>query len=89
MNETELLIAVGIWLLCGIGAYVITAQKGRDDAGSAGLMGFVLGPIGLVMAAAAKAPNVGTTDRICAHCGKTVAQDRKRLCNHCGEPFAV
>ena len=89
MDNTTLLIAAGIWLICGIGAYLITAQKGRDDAGSAGVMGFVLGPIGLVMAATAKPPRPAQKDRICPHCGQTVAADRNRLCNHCGEPFAV
>lgn len=87
MTDTTLLIAAGIWILCGIGAYLITAQKGRDDAGSAGVMGVLLGPIGLVMAATAKPPQGPAVT--CAHCGKTVAQDRARLCNHCGQPFAI
>ncbi len=26
-------------------------------------------------------------DRVCVHCGKVVAPDRKRFCNHCGLPF--
>lgn len=86
MDTTQLTIAAGIWLVCGIGAYLITAQKGRDDAGSAGIMGVLLGPIGLVMAATAKAPSGPPV--VCAHCGKTVARDRERLCNHCGQPFA-
>lgn len=89
MNETTWLVAFGIWIVCGIGAYLITAQKGRDDAGSAGFMGFLLGPVGLVMAAMAKPPAVGRTGRVCVHCGKTVAADRERPCNHCGEPFAA
>ena len=28
-------------------------------------------------------------DRICVHCGKTVASGRTRLCDHCGLPFAA
>lgn len=88
MTETTWLIAFAIWLVCGVGAYLIVAQKGRDDAGSAGLMGFLLGPIGLVWAAASKPPLKGTVGRVCVHCGKTVATDRQRLCNHCGLPFA-
>ena len=86
MNEW--LIVIVLWVVCGVGAYLITAQKGRDDAGSAGVMGFVLGPIGLVMAATAKPPREGTVGRICVHCGKVVASDRERLCNNCGEAFA-
>lgn len=89
MNETTLLVLLGIWIVCGIGAYLITAQKGRDDAGSAGMMGFLLGPIGLVLAATAKPPAAGTVGRRCVHCGKVVAADRERLCNNCGEPFAA
>jgi hypothetical protein len=88
MDETTLLIAGAIWLICGIGAYLIVAQKGRDDAGSAGIMGFLMGPIGLVWAAMSSAPKPGTTGRVCVHCGKTVAADRERLCNHCGLAFA-
>ncbi len=85
MDDTTLLIALTLWVVCGIGAYLITAQKGRDDAGSAGIMGFVLGPIGLVIAAAAKAP---TGPRTCKNCGATVAQDRTVLCQSCGQRFA-
>lgn len=84
----ELWIVVIVWLVCGIGAYLITAQKGRDDAGSAGVMAFVLGPIGLVMAATAKTPSADHAGRVCVRCGKVVAQDRERLCNHCGDAFA-
>lgn len=89
MNDNTLLIAAGIWLICGVGAYLITAQKGRDDAGSAGVMGFLLGPIGLVMAAFAKPPRADAVGRVCVHCGKVVATDRDRLCNHCGQLFAA
>jgi hypothetical protein len=89
MDQTILLVAVGIWLICGIGAYLITAQKGRDDAGSAGIMGFLLGPFGLIMAAMASPPKPGAVGRICVHCGKVVAADRERLCNHCGELFGA
>lgn len=88
MTEETVLIVIAIWLICGIGAYLITTQKGRDDAGSAGVMGFVLGPIGLVIAVAAKPPRSDMVGRTCVHCGKTVASDRERLCNHCGLPFA-
>lgn len=87
MDQT-LLIVVAVWLVCGIGAFLITAQKGRDDSGSAGIMGFLLGPIGLVMAAMSGTPKPEMVGRVCVHCGKVVATDRERLCNHCGLPFA-
>lgn len=87
--DSTVLIVLTLWIVCGIGAYVITAQKGRDDAGSAGIMAFLFGPLGLVMAAMAGTPKAGTTGRVCVNCGKTVAQDRERLCNHCGLPFAT
>lgn len=80
-------IVVALWVICGIAAFLITMQKGRDDAMSAGVMGFVLGPIGLVMAATSRSPDVTHVGRVCVHCGKVVAQDRERLCDHCGEPF--
>lgn len=89
MDSTTWLAALAVWLICGVGAYLITAQKGRDDAGSAGVMGFLLGPIGLVMAATASPPKPGTTGRVCVHCGKTVAADREQRCNHCGELFGA
>jgi len=84
----EVYAVLAVWLICGIGAYLITAQKGRDDAGSAGVVGFLLGPIGLIGAAMAKPGVVARQGRVCVNCGKIVAQDRERLCNHCGEPFA-
>jgi hypothetical protein len=84
----EPLVPLAIWFAFGAAAYLVTAQKGRDDAGSAGVIGFLLGPIGLVMAIMAKPASAERTGRVCANCGKTVAQDRDRLCNHCGEPFA-
>lgn len=89
MDQTTLLIALVVWVICGIGAYLIRAQKGRDDAGSAGIMGFLLGPIGLLVAAMSGPPKPGTTGRVCVRCGRIVAADRERLCNHCGEPFAL
>ncbi len=89
MDTNTLLIILGFWVICGIGAYLITAQKGRADAGSAGIMGFILGPLGLVIAATAKTPSPDTIGRVCVHCGKIVDPDRERLCNHCGEPFAT
>lgn len=81
-------MAVAIWLICGVGAYLITAQKGRDDAGMAGIMGVLMGPLGLVAAAMAGPQDPARHGRVCARCGKVVAADRERLCNHCGEPFA-
>lgn len=83
----EVWIVLAAWLVCGVGAYLIAAQKGRGDAGASGLMGFLLGPIGLVMVAMS-ASQADVPDRICIHCGKVVAKDRERLCNHCGEAFA-
>jgi hypothetical protein len=88
-DDSTVLIAGVIWLICAVGAYLIAAQKGRGDAGSLGLMGFLLGPIALVMAALSEAPRAGTTGRVCVHCGKVVAADRDRLCNHCGLAFAA
>lgn len=84
--ETWTLVLIG-WLVCGVGAYVITQQKGRDDAGSAGVLGFVLGPIGLVMAAMSRPADPTRIGRVCRNCGQVVAQDRERLCDKCGEPF--
>jgi hypothetical protein len=88
MDSTTALIVIAIWLICGVGAYLITAQKGRDDAGSAGILAVLLGPIGLVSAAMARPADPARVGRVCASCGKVVAQERDRLCNHCGQPFA-
>jgi hypothetical protein len=83
MTETELLIAVGIWIVCGIGAYLIAAQKGSDQ----GLMGFLFGPIGLLMAVTAKSGAAWTGSR-CGKCGKPLSPAWKTKCNHCGATFA-
>lgn len=90
MDATFWLIAFAIWLICAVGAYLIAGQKGDANPGSWGVAGFVLGPIGLVMAAVlAKPPRAGSVGRVCDHCGKTVAADREQRCNHCGELFAA
>lgn len=47
-----LVLAVGFWILCGATAALIGARKGMRGQGFA--LGFVLGPIGVVLALAAK-----------------------------------
>lgn len=82
-----LAIGVGIWILCGIGAYWIAQRRGSTEAGTAGMMGLVLGPIGLLMASAKPQPRI--EGRVCINCGKVVDPYREKLCNHCGLPFVI
>jgi hypothetical protein len=81
-------VVVGLWIVCGIAAAAVTIQKGRDDALSAAVFGFVLGPLGLVMAAMSSPPERSRVGRICTNCHRVVAQDRDLFCDHCGEQFA-
>lgn len=39
-----------LWIACAIGAYVIAQSRGVKDAGGWAFAGFLLGPLGLLLA---------------------------------------
>ena len=51
--STTLILVLILWLLMGLCAGLIAAQKGRSG-GAFGIMGFLLGPIGIIIALAAE-----------------------------------
>lgn len=80
-------IYVVIWILCGIASLLIRQSRGDTNTTEAFLIGFVLGPIGVLLALFGGEPEDNTMP-ICIHCGRHVAKGRQTRCNHCGELFA-
>lgn len=53
INEVTILV----WILCGIGAFLIAQNRGASNAGTWFLVGVLLGPLGIILAAiGAKGP---------------------------------
>lgn len=79
-----------LWLLCGIAAAVVYANKGRS-AIAALLVGLLLGPVGVLLAlltptdtAALERRQVARGElRRCPACAELVRPDAAR-CRHCG-----
>lgn len=88
------MIYVVIWLLCGLTAAVIYRQKGRSGA-VAFVVGVILGPIGVLLAAlssadkpAIEAQQLATgAARKCPHCGELVRPEAT-VCRHCQRELA-
>lgn len=78
------------WLICGVIAYYIYQGKGR--AGLWGfLVGFMLGPLGIVYALA-RSTDTERAERLavesgeakwCPYCGELIRYEA-RVCKHCG-----
>jgi hypothetical protein len=84
-------IALIIWLLCGIGAGALANTKGRSASGW-GCLGFMLGPIGLLIVACMDRGPTETerallngTLRKCPHCAEAITSDARK-CRFCAEP---
>lgn len=80
-------IAVVVWIACGLAAAAI--RRNRPDGSNWFATGFMLGPIGVLLAMLPAGPTDETPRPVCVHCGKIVGRGRQRFCNHCGEPFAA
>lgn len=58
-------ITILVWLVCGIGAFLIAQNRGATNALTWFLVGVLLGPIGIILAAiSAKGPGHGGTSVI-------------------------
>lgn len=84
----------GLWLLTGIAAAIVMQNKGRSGCGGFAL-GFLLGPIGLVIALVLekddreveqKALQAGDF-RKCPHCAELIRPEAKK-CRYCGSEVA-
>lgn len=86
-------LAVLIWLACGVISAVLAANKGRNPLGW-GLIGFFLGPLGLIAAAAM--PDTKSNPQVqewvglqhgylkkCPMCAEAIKVDAK-ICRFCG-----
>lgn len=79
-----------LWIVCGFAAAAIYRGKGRSW-GVGLVAGFILGPIGIVLAAASSANQEGRerqqlrdgSSKKCPHCSEIIKSDA-RVCRYCG-----
>ena len=82
-----------IWLLSGIVSAVVATNKGRSGC-SWFLLGFLLGPLGLILSFAVSKNQVALEQRLvqrgemqyCPYCAELVRAEAIK-CRHCGENF--
>lgn len=86
------MVFVIIWIFCAIGAYLIADARGGSGP-MAALLGFLLGPIGVLCAffmggdeAKAEQQLVVGAKKKCPRCAELVQPDAL-VCKHCGFEF--
>lgn len=85
------LAVVGAGLLTGISAAIVASNKGRDVTGWF-LLGFILGPIGIVLSLVVSRNEENLQEhavasgefRVCEYCAELVKFQAK-ICKHCGK----
>ena len=79
-----------LWIGCAIAASIVSSNKGKDWLGGA-LLGFLLGPIGLLITLVSStdqaqldsASLASGLNRKCPFCAELVRAEAKK-CRHCG-----
>lgn len=65
-----------LWVFCGVIAAIIAAQKGSSGCGFA-ILGFLLGPIGIILA-------ILISGQQCPYCKKRISKNAK-ICPFCNK----
>jgi uncharacterized membrane protein YeaQ/YmgE (transglycosylase-associated protein family) len=81
MNSTGLLI---FWLICGLIAGYIYQNKGRSW-GVGCVAGFILGPIGIVLALLSSKSQIGLDHQNRKHEADLISRGEMKKCPHCAE----
>jgi hypothetical protein len=79
------------WIICAVAAALIAGGKGRSSAGF-GCLGFILGPIGILIAAIVSPNQYGKDQtavdngllRECPYCKEPIRREAIK-CRYCGE----
>ena len=86
--STTTLVFILFWIVCGIASAVIASSKGRDG-GAWALLGFILGPIGVLMAIGVTSQRPGELPpsasdlRKCPACAEQIRREAVK-CRFCG-----
>ena len=84
----ELLVWLLIWIVCGMAAGALMSKKGRSwNAGF--VLGFLLGPIGVVIALVFRANTSKTGEfKVCSQCAERIRTEAK-ICRYCGSDVSA
>lgn len=82
-----LIIAICIGTICAALSWLIASNRGAS-AGAWAALGFLLGPIGLLVTLVAAKPETPHITRRCGQCGQPLNPLWKAKCLHCGVAFA-
>lgn len=87
-------VVIVLWILCGVLAAVIASSKG-GSGGLGFLVGFLLGPFGIILAffmgddqAKAASEVAAGTSKKCPRCAELVKPEAL-VCRFCGNEFAT
>ena len=84
----EVLVWLLIWIVCGMAAGAVMSKKGRGRVEGYAL-GFLLGPIGVVIALVLRPTTSKTGEfKVCSQCAERIRTEAK-ICRYCGSDVSA